>query len=301
MKFWRREAAMAAMPIVSAQRVRTPWREFWRRFRRQPLAMAAGAFVLLLVIVAILAPWLAPYDAENYFDYDRLDQGPTLVHWLGVDSLGRDIFSRILMGARISLAAGFFSVLLGMVVGTLLGLVAGYYEGWWDRIIMRICDVLFAFPGILLAIAVVAIMGSGMTNVIVAVAIFSIPAFARLVRGNTLVIKHQTFIESARSIGAPDRVILLRHILPGTLSSIVVYFTMRIGTSIITAASLSFLGLGAQPPTPEWGAMLNEARADMVTAPHTAIFPSLAIFLTVLAFNLLGDGLRDALDPKLKI
>ena len=165
---------------------------------------------------------------------------------------------------------------------------------------MRICDVLFAFPGILLAIAVVAIMGSGMSNVIVAVAIFSIPAFARLVRGNTLVLKHQTYIESARSIGASGWTIIMRHILPGTVSSIVVYFTMRIGTSIITAASLSFLGLGAQPPTPEWGAMLNEARADMVIAPHVAIFPSLAIFLTVLAFNLLGDGLRDALDPKLK-
>lgn len=197
--------------------------------------------------------------------------------------------------------AGFFSVAVGAVTGTLLGLLAGYYEGWWDRIIMRICDVLFAFPGILLAIAVVAVLGNGMSNVILAVAIFSIPAFARLVRGNTLVLKHLTYIESARSIGASDLTIILRHILPGTLSSIVVYFTMRIGTSIISAASLSFLGLGAQPPTPEWGAMLNEAQADMVLAPHVAIFPSLAIFLTVLAFNLLGDGLRDALDPKLKV
>ncbi|HEY0211013.1 glutathione ABC transporter permease GsiD [Acerihabitans sp.] len=300
MKFWRRNAALAAMPVINPHRVRTPWSEFWRRFKQQPLALAAGIFVLLLIIAALLAPWLAPFDAENFFDYDRLNEGPSAVHWLGVDSLGRDIFSRILMGTRISLAAGFFSVLLGMVIGTAMGLVAGFYEGWWDRLIMRICDVLFAFPGILLAIAVVAIMGSGMANVIIAVAIFSIPAFARLVRGNTLVLKHQTFIESARSIGASDRTILLRHILPGTMSSIVVYFTMRIGTSIITAASLSFLGLGAQPPMPEWGAMLNEARADMVTAPHIAIFPSLAIFLTVLAFNLLGDGLRDALDPKLK-
>lgn len=300
MKSWRRNAALAAMPVLNPYRVRTPWSEFRRRFLQQPIALAAGIFVLLLVMAALFAPWLAPFDAENFFDYDRLNEGPSALHWLGVDSLGRDIFSRILMGTRISLAAGLGSVLLGMIIGTLLGLVAGFYEGWWDRLIMRVCDVLFAFPGILLAIAVVAIMGSGMSNVIVAVAIFSIPAFARLVRGNTLVLKRQTYIESARSIGASDRVILLRHILPGTLSSIVVYFTMRIGTSIITAASLSFLGLGAQPPTPEWGAMLNEARADMVTAPHVAIFPSLAIFLTVLAFNLLGDGLRDALDPKLK-
>jgi glutathione transport system permease protein len=180
-----------------------------------------------------------------------------------------------------------------------LGLLAGYYEGWWDRIVMRICDVLFAFPGILLAIGIVAILGNGMVNVIFAVAVFSIPAFARLVRGNTLMLKRLTYVEAARSIGASDWTIMMRHILPGTVSSIVVYFTMRIGTSIITAAGLSFLGLGAQPPTPEWGAMLNEARADMVTAPHVAIFPSLAIFLTVLAFNLLGDGLRDALDPKI--
>jgi ABC-type dipeptide/oligopeptide/nickel transport systems, permease components len=300
LKNWRREAALKSLPLMTENRVRTPWREFWRRFRRQHVALLAGAFVLLLIVVAFIAPWIAPFDAENYFDYDRLNEGPSWMHLFGVDSLGRDIFSRVLVGTRISLIAGFFSVAIGTVIGTVLGLLAGYYEGWWDRITMRICDVLFAFPGILLAIAVVAIMGSGMSNVIVAVAIFSIPAFARLVRGNTLVLKHQTYIESARSIGASDWTIIMRHILPGTVSSIVVYFTMRIGTSIITAASLSFLGLGAQPPTPEWGAMLNEARADMVIAPHVAIFPSLAIFLTVLAFNLLGDGLRDALDPKLK-
>ncbi|WP_414147148.1 glutathione ABC transporter permease GsiD [Erwinia sp. BNK-24-b] len=300
MKNWRRSAALSAMPALNQHRVRTPWREFWRRFRRQPVALTAGIFVVLLILVAFFAPWLAPFDAENYFDYDRLTEGPSAMHWFGVDSLGRDIFSRVLVGTRLSLISGFFSVAIGAAIGTLLGLLAGYYEGWWDRIIMRISDVLFAFPGILLAIAVVAIMGSGMANVVIAVAIFSIPAFARLVRGNTLVLKQMTYIESARSIGASDTTIILRHILPGTLSSIVVYFTMRIGTSIITAASLSFLGLGAQPPTPEWGAMLNEARADMVMAPHVALFPSLAIFLTVLAFNLLGDGLRDALDPRLK-
>lgn len=288
------------MPGIAPDTIHTPGRAFWQRFRRQPVAMAAGIFVLLLLGVALLAPWLAPFDAENYFDYDRLNEGPSMMHWFGVDSLGRDIFSRVLVGTRISLTAGVLSVLIGGAAGTVLGLLAGYYEGWWDRLIMRVCDVLFAFPGILLAIAMVAVMGSGITNVVIAVAVFSVPAFARLVRGNTLVLKHQTFIESARSIGAGDANILFRHILPGTFSSIVVYFTMRIGTAIISAASLSFLGLGAQPPTPEWGAMLNEARADMVMSPHVALFPALAIFLTVLAFNLLGDGLRDALDPKLK-
>lgn len=263
------------------------------------MTLFAGSFIGLLVLIAVFWPWIVPYDPENYFDYDMLNAGPSLQHWFGVDSLGRDIFSRILAGARISLAAGFSSVLVGAVVGTLLGLTSGYFEGWWDRVVMRVCDVLFAFPGILLAISVVAVLGSGMANVILAVAIFSIPAFARLVRGNTLALKRQTFVEAARSLGAGPMTIMLRHIFPGTISSIVVYFSMRIGTSIITAASLSFLGLGAQPPTPEWGAMLNEARADMVVAPHVAIFPSLAIFLTVLMFNLFGDGLRDALDPKI--
>jgi glutathione transport system permease protein len=285
--------------VIENTAVRTPWTEFWRKFKKQHVAVAAGIFVLLLVLLAIFAPWIVPYDAENFFDYDRLNALPSLQHWFGVDPLGRDIFSRILMGARVSLTAGFVSVAVGAVIGTLLGLVAGYYEGWPERIIMRICDVLFAFPGILLAIGIVAILGGGMTNVIIAVSIFSIPTFARLVRGNTLALKHLTFIEAARSIGAPDRTIIARHIFPGTIAAVVVYFSLRIGTSIITAASLSFIGMGAQPPTPEWGAMLNEARADMMTSPHVALFPSLAIFLTVLAFNLLGDGLRDALDPKI--
>jgi len=291
--------ADAEAAVSASARVRTPWSEFWRKFRRQHVALVALMFVLLLVAVAILAPWITPYDAENYFDYDALNQGPSRAHWMGVDALGHDIFSRILMGARLSLAAGFFSVALGGLVGAALGLLAGYYGGWWDRIVMRISDVLFAFPGILLALGVVAILGSSMANVIVAVSVFSVPAFARLVRGNTLVLKQMTYVEAVRSIGASDWTIVMRHILPGSISAIVVYFTMRLGTSIITAASLSFLGMGAQPPTPEWGAMLNEARADMVNAPHVALFPSLAIFLTVLAFNLLGDGLRDALDPKI--
>jgi glutathione transport system permease protein len=285
--------------LSAATEVRTPWTEFWRKFRKQHVAVVAGLFVALLVVLALAAPWIVPYDAENFFDYDMLNALPSAKHWFGVDPLGRDIFSRILIGSRISLTAGFVSVAAGAIVGTAMGLVAGYYEGWWDRIIMRLCDVLFAFPGILLAIGIVAILGGGMLNVIIAVAIFSVPTFARLVRGNTLALKHLTFVEAARSIGASDWTIVVRHIFPGTIAAVVVYFSLRIGTSIITAASLSFIGMGAQPPTPEWGAMLNEARADMMTSPHVALFPSLAIFLTVLAFNLLGDGLRDALDPKI--
>jgi len=294
------DLVVSAPAATVSDAVRTPWTEFWRKFRKQKVALIAGGFVALLVLIALAAPWIVPYDAENFFDYDRLNAPPSLRHWFGVDALGRDIFSRILIGARISLAAGFVSVAAGALIGTLLGLVAGYYEGWWDRAIMRICDVLFAFPGILLAIGIVAILGGGMTNVVVAVAVFSVPTFARLVRGNTLALKHLTFIEAARSIGASDWTIIARHIFPGTVSAVVVYFSLRIGTSIITAASLSFLGMGAQPPTPEWGAMLDAARSDMLTAPHEAIFPALAIFFTVLAFNLLGDGLRDALDPKIE-
>lgn len=280
--------------------IRTPMSEFKRKFKKQTPAIIAGLFILFIVVIAILAPWIVPYDPENFFDYDKLNQPPSWEHWMGVDSLGRDIMSRIIMGARISLADGFISVALGMIFGTVLGLLAGYYEGWIDRLVMRLSDVLLAFPGILLAIGVIAVLGPSMLNVIIAVAVFSVPTFARLVRGNTLSLKNMTYVEAARSIGASDFTILFKHILPGTISPIVIYATMRIGTSIITAASLSFIGMGAQPPTPEWGAMLNEARSDMVLAPHVALFPSLAIFFTVLAFNILGDGLRDALDPKLK-
>jgi glutathione transport system permease protein len=283
-----------------AAAVRTPWSEFWRKFKKQRGALAAGGFVVALMVVALLAPAIVPYDAENYFDYDQVNAPPSALHWFGVDPLGRDIFSRVLMGARLSLSVGFSSVAVGAVVGSLLGLVAGYFGGLRDRVVMRLCDVLLAFPGILLAIGIVAILGPGISNVVVAVAIFSIPTFARLVRGNTLALKRLTYVEAARSLGASDWTIILRHVFPGTLSVVVVYFTLRIGTSIITAASLSFLGMGAQPPTPEWGAMLNEASADMAVAPHVAMFPSLAVFVTVLAFNLLGDGLRDALDPNIE-
>jgi glutathione transport system permease protein len=287
----------AALP---ADAVRTPWSEFWRRFRRQHVALAAGAFVVVVVILAVLAPVIAPYDAESYFDYDQLNAPPSAAHWFGVDALGRDIFSRILVGARLSLSAGFAAVAAGAVAGSLLGLAAGWFGGLWDRAIMRTCDVLLAFPGLLLAIGIVAVLGPGMWNVVVAVAVFSVPTFARLVRGNTLGLKRLTYVEAARSVGARDWTIILRHVFPGTVSVVLVYFTLRIGTSIVTAASLSFLGMGAQPPAPEWGAMLSEARADMAVAPHVAVFPSLAVFFTVLAFNLLGDGLRDALDPKIE-
>lgn len=278
----------------------SPWSNFLRRFTKDRVGMISLIVVALLILTAVVGPWVVPYDPENFFDYDHLNEGPSAMYWFGVDSLGRDVFSRIIAGTRLSLMTGLGSVFAGAVIGTVLGLLAGYYEGWTDRIVMRISDVLFAFPGILLAIGIVAILGGGLLNVVMAVAIFSVPAFARLVRGNVLVLKHETYVEAARSIGAGDAVIIFRHVLPGTISVILVYLSMRIGSAIITASSLSFLGLGAQPPSPEWGAILNEAREDILTAPHAALFAVGAIFITVLAFNILGDALRDALDPKMR-
>ena len=278
----------------------SPWSNFLRRFTKDRVGMISLIVVALLILTAVVGPWVVPYDPENFFDYDHLNEGPSAMYWFGVDSLGRDVFSRIIAGTRLSLMTGLGSVFAGAVIGTVLGLLAGYYEGWTDRIVMRISDVLFAFPGILLAIGIVAILGGGLLNVVMAVAIFSVPAFARLVRGNVLVLKHETYVEAARSIGAGDAVIIFRHILPGTISVILVYLSMRIGSAIITASSLSFLGLGAQPPSPEWGAILNEAREDILTAPHAALFAVGAIFITVLAVNILGDARRDALDPKMR-
>lgn len=206
------ETAVDPRIAKSNDALRTPMGEFWRKFKKQPVAMAAAGFVFFLIIVAIVGPMITPFDPENFFDYDRLNEGPSAVHWFGVDALGRDIFSRIVAGTRISLVCGFSSVFAGAVIGTILGLIAGFYEGWPDRIIMRISDVLFAFPGILLAIGIVAILGGGMLNVVAAVAIFSIPAFARLVRANVLSLKTQTYVEAARSLGISDTMLLFRHI-----------------------------------------------------------------------------------------
>lgn len=279
--------------------IQTPFSEFWRKFKKQKMAFIAFFFVVFLIILAIIGPWIAPYDIAEP-DYENVLSGPSAKHWAGTDAYGRDIFSRIIAGTQISLVVGLSSVLLGAIGGTFLGLIAGYYGKWIDRIIMRMCDVLLAFPGILLAIGIIAILGPGLGNVVIAVAIFGIPVFARIVRSSTLAVKEALYVEATTSIGARPKRIIWKHIFPGTISSIIVYFTMRIGSAILTAAALSFLGLGAQPPTPEWGAMLSGGRDYLSIAPHVTIFPGLAIFITALAFNLLGDGLRDALDPKIQ-
>jgi glutathione transport system permease protein len=279
--------------------IRSPLAEFWRRLLRQRVALAAGVLILLVVLAAIAAPWIAPYDPAEP-DYNNVLAGPSALHWAGTDSYGRDIFSRIIWGARISISVGFLSVALGGVLGVTLGLVSGFFGGWVDSVIMRLCDVMLAFPGILLAIAVVALLGPGVANVIYAVAVFSIPIYARVVRGSTLAVKQTLYVQAARSIGVKGLRLVLRHILPGTLPGVIVTTSLRLGTAILVAAGLSFLGLGAQPPSPEWGAMLADGRSYLGVADHLTFFPGLAIFLTVLAFNLLGDGLRDALDQKLR-
>lgn len=272
--------------------------EFWKKFRKQKMAMLAGCLLILLFVVALLGPAITPYPMDAP-DYNHLLALPSLSHWAGTDEFGRDIFSRILAGTRISLAVGISSVLFSAILGTILGLISGFYGKWVDTVIMRIADVLLAFPGILLAIGIIAILGPGLKNVVIAVATFGVPIFARIVRGSTLALKNSVYVEAASSMGAKNRRMIWKHIFPGTFPTIIVYFTMRIGTAIITASSLSFLGLGAQPPTPEWGAMLSSGRNYLNTAPHVALFPGLAIFFTVMAFNLFGDGLRDALDPKI--
>ncbi|QJB56744.1 ABC transporter permease subunit [Pseudodesulfovibrio sp. zrk46] len=277
----------------------TPFGIFWHKFKKRKIAMVSAGFIVILVLTAIFAPWVAPYDPFEV-DYGLSMMPPSWEHWCGTDVFGRDILSRIIFGTRISLSVGLTSVILGALVGVALGLVSGFFGGFLDGLIMRTSDVLFAFPGILLAIAIVAILGPGLVNVVVAVSVFSMPTFARIVRGSTLALKESLYVKAAKSTGASRRRIMFVHIMPGTLSGVIVYFTMRIGTSIITASSLSFLGLGAQPPTPEWGAMLAESRDYIGVADHMTLFPGIAIFLTVLFFNLLGDGLRAALDPKVK-
>lgn len=278
--------------------MRSPFSEFLIKFKKQKTAIAAATFILILIIVSLIGNKIVPHDYSKY-DYSNTLQAPSSGHFFGTDEFGRDIFSRIIVGTKISLFVGLLSVTIGAIVGTILGLISGYYGGFTDSVIMRISDVLFAFPGVILAIGIIAILGPGIGNVIIAVAVFSTPSFARIVRSSTLELKESVFVKAAKNLGASDARILLKHILPGAMSNIIVYYTMTIGSSILTASSLSFLGMGAQAPSPEWGLMLSTGRAYIGLNWHMTFFPGLAIFLTVLSFNLLGDGLRDALDPKL--
>ena len=271
----------------------------WRRLKRDKLAMFGLAILIILVLTAVFAPKIAPHDPYEQNLVMRFKPVGTEGYPLGTDGFGRDILSRLIHGSRISLVVGLSSVSLGLLFGVTLGLIAGYYPRM-DNIVMRAVDVMLAFPGVLLAIAVVAALGPGMWNVVVAIGIWSIPTFARIVRGQVLAIKDSEYITATQALGCKDARILFKHILPNCLAPVTVYATMRIASSIMSAATLSFLGLGAQPPIPEWGAMIAEGRSYLYNAPHIATVPGLAIMLVVFAFNLLGDGLRDALDPNLK-
>jgi glutathione transport system permease protein len=271
---------------------------FWRALRGSRLALPGGVIVLACVIVALFAPWIAPFDPLAS-DLMRVLLEPDGTHWFGTDELGRDLFSRVIHGTRLSLLEGFIPVILAVAVGVPLGVVAGHAGGWADMLLMRLMDVLMAFPGVLLAIVVVSILGPGLENAMLAVAVYMVPIFARLARGSTLAIVQEPYIEACRAAGMRTTRILWLHVLPNIAPTLMVMAALRVAISILTASSLGFLGLGAQPPSPEWGAMLAQGRNAMLIAPHVVIFPGTAIILLVLGINLLQDGLRVALDPRL--
>ncbi len=278
-------------------KVDTELRQVWRHLRRNRMAMAGLAILVLFMLSAIFAPFLTSYDPIQS-DFEKTFQSPSAENLLGTDNIGRDVFSRILYGSRISLAIGFISVSIGLLIGLPVGALSGYYGGKFDLFVQRIIDILIAFPGILLAIVIVTILGVGVENVMIAVGIASVPIYTRLVRGSVLSIKEQGFVAAARALGIGNARIIIRHIMPNCLGPIIVQSTFQIATSILWAAGLGFLGLGAQPPDPEWGAMLARGREFIRTSPHLTTYPGLAILFMVLGFNLLGDGLRDALDPR---
>jgi peptide/nickel transport system permease protein len=284
-------------PIV--EETSSVFREGWRSFKKNKLALAGGTIVLFFILLAIFAPVIAPEGVNEQKLQERL-QAPSSEHWFGTDDFGRDVFSRVLHGAKTSLWVGFFSVMGSIIIGSFLGIVAGYYGRIADAIISRIFDILLAFPSILLAIGIVAVLGPSLQNALIAIAVINIPNFGRLIRSRVLSVKEEEYILAAKAIGMSDHRILFHHVLPNSITPIIVQGTLAVATAIIEAAALGFLGLGTQPPNAEWGRMLADSKQYLMQAPWTMIFPGVAIMLVVLGFNLLGDGLRDALDPRMK-
>ncbi|ABW18894.1 ABC transporter permease [Alkaliphilus oremlandii] len=276
-----------------------PWRDVFNRLKKNKMAMFGLVIIILLVFLALSADFIAPYGYDDQNLKDRLIS-PNSQYLLGTDNFGRDILSRIIYGSRISLQVGFIAVGISAIIGGALGSIAGYYGGRLDNFIMRAMDILLAIPSILLAISIVAALGPGLQNVMIAVGIGSIPSYARIVRASVLSIRDQEFVEAARAVGANDFRIITKHILPNAMAPIIVQATLGVAGAILSAAGLSFIGLGIQPPTPEWGAMLSSGREYLRDNWYVATFPGLAIMITIFALNLLGDGLRDALDPRLK-
>jgi len=291
----------ADSPLASARAATTErrWQSFFRRLARGKGAIAGLIILILMVGVAVFAPLLAPDDPIQ-INPQRGLYSPGIPYLFGTDQLGRDILSRVLFGARLSLVIGLISVGIASSVGILVGLIAGYYGGWVETVLMRIIDVMLAFPGILLALAIVSVLGPSLTNLMIAVGVAAIPTYARLTRGSVLTTKENLYIDAARVIGVPNHRILARHIMPNVVAPLIVAATLGVGAAILSAAALSFLGLGSQPPTPEWGRMLSEGRRFLSSAWWISTFPGFAIMLTVLAINMIGDGLRDTLDPRLR-
>jgi peptide/nickel transport system permease protein len=289
----------SARLVPSAAGQESYWAAVWRRLRRHRLAMVGLGIIAAIILLAIFAPYVSPTDPLA-IDYAHTAAPPGAPgHLLGTDAVGRDILARLIYGTRVSLQVGFVAVGIAASLGAAVGLTAGYYGGWVDNVLMRTVDVFLAFPVIVLAIAIIAVLGPSLVNVMIALGLVAWTTYARVLRGQVLVLRELDFVQAARAIGTGDRRIILRHILPNALAPIIVLATVGMAAAIIAEAALSFLGLGVQPPTPSWGSMLNEGRAFLRTAPHISTLPGLAIMLTVLGFNFLGDGLRDALDPRL--
>ncbi|MFF0830045.1 ABC transporter permease [Brevibacillus sp. NPDC003359] len=268
------------------------------KFLRNGLGVIGAVIILGLILVAIFAPLIAPFD-PNAQDYNKILMSPDGEHFFGTDDLGRDIFSRVVYGARISIQAALISVGIAMLIGVPIGLLSGYYRGFWDEwIVMRSVDAMQAFPFLILALAISAVLGSGFGNAMLAIGIGFAPAFIRITRGQVLSLRNMEYIQAARSVGVKDARIIFRHILPNAMNPIVIQATLAMASGIIAEASLSYLGLGVQPPTPSWGSMLNQAQTLMSVAPYATFYPGIAIFLVVLGFNLLGDGLQQVLDPR---
>jgi peptide/nickel transport system permease protein len=292
------EAALtAAGGAIAADSVETPTARAIRRFKRRKGALLALAVIAIFIAAAVLAPLLSPYDPDLQ-TWSAVRKAPSALHWFGTDDVGRDVLARVIFGARASLLAGVISVAIALLVGVPLGLIAGYLGGFIDALLSRITDALLACPFLILAIAFAAFLGPSLGNAMIAIGITTTPIFIRLTRGQVMAVKVEDYVEAARAVGNPHWRIALVHILPNILPALLVQATLSIAAAIIAEAALSFLGLGQQPPAPSWGSMLNAAQRFLVNAPWMAIWPGLAIFLTVLSFNLVGDGLRDALDPR---
>jgi peptide/nickel transport system permease protein len=283
--------------IPTEPQAESPTRRAWRRLRRRKGAMVGLAVITIFILLALLAPWIAPYDPLKQ-SWTLVRKAPSLAHWFGTDEVGRDLLSRVIFGARASLSAGIISVGIALCVGVPLGIVAGYLGGFIDALISRITDAMLATPFLILAIALAAFLGPSLGNAMIAIGITATPIFIRLTRGQVMAVKVEDYIEAARAVGNPRWRIAVFHILPNILPPLLVQATLALATAIIAEAALSFLGLGQQPPAPSWGSMLNSAQRFLTNAPWMAIWPGIAIFLAVLSFNLLGDGLRDALDPR---